>query len=501
MPNPVNATNITPPRVPIIDERTGYMSREWYRWFYNLFVVTGGLNQNIIQPDHGGTGTATIPENGQLLIGNSVTHAYTVNDLNTGPGIAASTAPGFLSIENTGVLSNIAGSGIAIDHPTGDVTISNTGVLSFSGDSTGLTPATAATGAVTLGGVLNETHGGTNQSTYATGDTLYASATNTLSKLGKPSALSYMTMTSAGVPVWEKFAYGAFYDTTDQHDGSTTIPYAMRLNTTSYSNNVSIVARTVVSTSSIATTTLTCTAITSGRFYPGMILSGTGVTAGTYIYLQLSSTATAVATPTGSGGGAGVNTLTVSSATGLEARQFISGTNIPANTRIVDVSGTTVTLSANMTGAASGTYTVRPWGYQGTYSVNPSQTVASTTISGETDSQIQVALPGIYNIQFSAQFTNTDTSAHDVDIWFKKNDVTISDSNSQFTIPSSHGGTDGHLIAALNFFVELAANDVIEIVWHTANSAVYIQEIPAQTSPIRPATPSVIATVNMVAPI
>ena len=50
MPNIINATNITPPRVPIVDVKTGYISREWYRWFYNLFVVTGGLNQNIIQP-------------------------------------------------------------------------------------------------------------------------------------------------------------------------------------------------------------------------------------------------------------------------------------------------------------------------------------------------------------------------------------------------------------------------------------------------------------------
>ena len=292
--------------------------------------------------------------------------------------------------------------------------------------------------------------------------------------------------------------YGSFYDTTDQHDGSTTIPYAMRLNSTALNNGISIVNREVVSTSSIATTTLTCTAITSGRFYPGMILSGTGVTAGTYIYLQLSSTATAVATPTGSGGGSGVNTLTVSSATGLEERQFISGTNIPANTRIVDVTGTTVTLSANMTGAASGTYTVRPWGYQGTYSVSPSQTVASTTISGVSQSKITVDNAGIYNIQFSAQFANTDSSDHDVDIWFKKNDVTIANSNSQITIPSSHGGIDGHFIAAWNFFIDMAANDYIEIVWHTENSAVFIEEIPVQTSPKRPETPSVIVTMNSI---
>lgn len=292
--------------------------------------------------------------------------------------------------------------------------------------------------------------------------------------------------------------YGSFYDTTDQHDGSTTIPYAMRLNNTSLNNGVTIESRAVSSTASIATTTMTVTAIASGRFYPGMILSGTGVTAGTYVYLQTSSTATAVATPTGSGGGVGATTFTVSSATGIEARQFISGTNIVANTRVVDVSGTTITIDTAMTGSASGTYTFRPWGYQGTYLVSPSQTVASTTISGTTATKITVANAGVYNIQFSAQYVNTDSTDHDIDIWFKKNDVTISNSNTQFTVPSKHGSINGHLCAALNFFVDLAANDYVEIVWHTENSAVYIEYIPASTSPLRPATPSVIATVNSI---
>lgn len=294
--------------------------------------------------------------------------------------------------------------------------------------------------------------------------------------------------------------YGAFQDDTSQYDGSTTIPYAIRLNTTDYSQGITVEPRLVMSTSSIAATTLTCTAILSGRFYPGMLLSGTGVTAGTYIYLQLTSTATPIAnTPTGSGGGAGVNTFTVSNATDIEERQFVSGTNIPANTRVVSVSGTTVTLSANMTGAASGTYTFRPWGYQGTYSVSPSQTVASTTISGRTDSKITVAQPGLYNVQFSFQFSNTDTSSeHDVDIWFKKNDVTIPKSNSQFTIPQKHSGTNGHLIAVLNYFVDLASDDYVEIVWHADSSSVFIEAIPVQTSPLRPSTPSTIVTVSFV---
>lgn len=36
-----NITNIPPPRVPFIDERTGLISREWYRYLFALFNVTG----------------------------------------------------------------------------------------------------------------------------------------------------------------------------------------------------------------------------------------------------------------------------------------------------------------------------------------------------------------------------------------------------------------------------------------------------------------------------
>jgi hypothetical protein len=50
MPSPPNITNIPAPRVPIIDERTGLISREWYRFFFNLFNLTGsGSNDVSIQ--------------------------------------------------------------------------------------------------------------------------------------------------------------------------------------------------------------------------------------------------------------------------------------------------------------------------------------------------------------------------------------------------------------------------------------------------------------------
>lgn len=38
--SPINPTNLTPPRVALIDERTGAISREWYRFFLSLLTAT-----------------------------------------------------------------------------------------------------------------------------------------------------------------------------------------------------------------------------------------------------------------------------------------------------------------------------------------------------------------------------------------------------------------------------------------------------------------------------
>lgn len=57
------------------------------------------------------------------------------------------------------------------------------GVSSITFGTTGLTPATATTGAVTVAGTLAVANGGTNITSYAVGDLIYASTTGILSKL------------------------------------------------------------------------------------------------------------------------------------------------------------------------------------------------------------------------------------------------------------------------------------------------------------------------------
>jgi hypothetical protein len=72
--------------------------------------------------------------------------------------------------------------------------------LSASGTALSVTNS-ASIGTLSLTNALSATNGGTSQSTYTTGDTLYASATNTLSKLGIGSTGQVLTV-AGGVPTW-----------------------------------------------------------------------------------------------------------------------------------------------------------------------------------------------------------------------------------------------------------------------------------------------------------
>lgn len=68
MASPLNVTKIPAPRVPLIDERTGQISREWYRFFLNLFDLTGaGSNPVSIDEVLIGPPTLTIDQITEII--------------------------------------------------------------------------------------------------------------------------------------------------------------------------------------------------------------------------------------------------------------------------------------------------------------------------------------------------------------------------------------------------------------------------------------------------
>jgi len=113
-------------------------------------------------------------------------------------------------------------------------------------------------------------------------------------------------------------------------------------------------------------------------------------------------------------------------------------------------------------------------------------------------SKITVATAGIYNLQFSAQFSNTDSAFQDVYIWLRQNGADITGSTGFVSIPNRHAGTDGHSIVGWNYFLSMAANDYVEMYWSVPNIAVTIQHLPASGTPTKPSTQSVVATMSFV---
>jgi len=115
-------------------------------------------------------------------------------------------------------------------------------------------------------------------------------------------------------------------------------------------------------------------------------------------------------------------------------------------------------------------------------------------------SRMNVRNTGIYNLQWSGQFVNNDSQLHDVSVWLRKNGTNIVGSTGFISVPNSHGGVNGHTIAGWNYFLELAANDYIEIYWSATNASISLQHFDAQTSPTRPSTASLITTMNYISP-
>lgn len=118
---------------------------------------------------------------------------------------------------------------------------------------------------------------------------------------------------------------------------------------------------------------------------------------------------------------------------------------------------------------------------------------------------IHVDYAGIYNLQFSIQFANTDTQIHNAIVWFRVNGVDVPGTASKFDVPNKHGGSDGYLIGACNFYLELQPGDYVEM-WAAASQVengvtdgIYMEAYPVQTSPYaHPAIPSVVMTLSFV---
>lgn len=121
-------------------------------------------------------------------------------------------------------------------------------------------------------------------------------------------------------------------------------------------------------------------------------------------------------------------------------------------------------------------------------------TATANGVSVVSNSQLTIAKPGVYNIQFSAQVAKTGGGTGVVDIWLNKNGTPVDWTNTSIPVTS---GTPA--VAAWNFVENVTvANTYFQLMWSSPDTGVLLDAVAANTNPTRPGIPSVIVTVTPV---
>lgn len=127
-----------------------------------------------------------------------------------------------------------------------------------------------------------------------------------------------------------------------------------------------------------------------------------------------------------------------------------------------------------------------------------SQTDAADGITVASTSRFTVPNTGVYNLQFSSQFTNPESTQEDVAIWVKINGTDLANSASIVTVAGrKNPATPGKIVAGWNFFLSMTANQYAELYWQPTSANVTMAAITAAAT--YPAVPSVIVTMDQVA--
>ena len=192
----LNITNIPAPRVPFVDERTGLMAREWYRFFLNLFVLTGSGN-NPITLEELQLGPPSQPSLAELLIQINQNIAPQYED-QSGDFLATLDTAQLMSMMSRFENAEAAIQGAYLQPVVQTGTIANYNLdnsPTAGGIVYGTGPALAVSAAGTLGQVL--TSGGAGAPTWSTAAAGTVSSVSVVSANGLAGTVATATTTPA----------------------------------------------------------------------------------------------------------------------------------------------------------------------------------------------------------------------------------------------------------------------------------------------------------------
>lgn len=190
----------------------------------------------------------------------------------------------------------------------------------------------------------------------------------------------------------------------------------------------------------------------------------------------------------------------------LTAGAIIIGTEIITYTGKTSTSFTGITRGAYGSTKAAHTAGATVTEAQSLSSPSVAQAIAllNTTSSNgvaidSTDkTKVVFSTAGIYNIQFSVQMLSYDGTIDNVTLWFRQNGVDIPYSAGVATVPSIHGGVAGTSIISWNLIQPVQANDYIQLMFASTTGNTVCATYAPGTSPVTPASPSIILTATFV---
>lgn len=117
------------------------------------------------------------------------------------------------------------------------------------------------------------------------------------------------------------------------------------------------------------------------------------------------------------------------------------------------------------------------------------------------NTKIYVPCSGQYLVTFSLQVSNRSNAVQEFEVWAKDTGVNYPSSRTRFDIAArKDSSTWAHIVPAITgiFTVNDPSTNYLEIAWWASSTDVFLEHYAADTSPTRPAIPSVILTINFV---
>lgn len=160
-------------------------------------------------------------------------------------------------------------------------------------------------------------------------------------------------------------------------------------------------------------------------------------------------------------------------------------------------------------GTTGGKYLAFPYGAFSSYTSQSTTANTATLLTLSTtdfsngvsiaSSKITVDNAGIYNLQFSVQVQNLDNAPQDMYIWLRQNGTDIAGSTGVIGLPArKNPGDPSHDIKGWNYFLSMNAGDYVQIYWSPTIATVTVPTYAASSSPTKPSTASVVATLSFV---